>query len=194
MYIKQVSRRDSRRPQCAVRPGPGRGGWPSPPRPGAGGSAPSHLLGPQQGARGLAAGLEAFASIFSVPGGGSRSRLGEVPPARPRVRSYRWLGWWRFLCLSAPVSFIAGVKWRWGFSFMDPRLVRGAPLYASLGVPAAEGSYPNRGLCSAVRGIFQLFKLWSLFFALGCYLRPPGMNHFTCYASSMPKDLWLVLS
>lgn len=32
MYIKQVSRRDSRRPQCAVRPGPGRGGWPAPPR------------------------------------------------------------------------------------------------------------------------------------------------------------------
>lgn len=77
---------------------------------------------------------------------------------------------------------------------MDPRLVRGAPLYAKPGVLAAEGSYPNRGLCSAVRGIFQLFKLWGLFFALGCCLRPPGMNHFTCYTSPLPKDLWLVLS
>lgn len=25
--------------------------------------------------------------------------------------------------------------------------------------------------------------------ALGCCLRPPGMNHFTCYASPLPNDL-----
>lgn len=75
------------------------------------------------------------------------------------------------------------MKKRWGLSFTDPRLVRRPTLYASPGVPAGEGSYPNKGLCSAVRGIFQLFGLWGLFFALGCCLRHPGHEtfHLLCF-------------
>lgn len=178
-----MSRRDSRRPRCAVRPGPGRGVCPA--RPGAGGSAPSLVPGPQHGTAGLAAGSEA--SILSVPGGGSRSRLREAPPARPRGRSCRRLGWRRFPSSSVPLSFIAGVKWRWGLSCTEPRLVCGA-LCAPAPVPAAEGSYPNKGSAQLSGASFSCWSCGVSALLWGAVSGPGHESfHLLCFTLAKPS-------
>lgn len=135
MYIKQVSRRGPSRPPCAVRPGPGWVGLARPALPcptpaptgcSVSGRAAEPGPGPQQEARWLVADPKAFAWFAAVPRGRRPSLLrGSVPgPATEQVRRVGWRV--SFLPLFPRlVSFIAGVKWRWGEALLEPGLVRG---------------------------------------------------------------------
>lgn len=191
MYIKQVSRRGPSRPPCPVRPGPGWVGLARPalpcPTPAPTGSSVSGRAaepgpGPQQEARWLVADPKAFAWFAAVPRGGRPSLLrGSVPgPATEQVRRVGWRV--SFLPLFPRlVSFIAGVKWRWGEALLEPGLVRGlwgpfgrgspgVPALQAAGDPRPRGLYPGgartqtKGSPQLSGGIFQLLKLWVFLF------------------------------
>lgn len=174
MYIKQVSRRDSRRPHCAVRPVPGLGGWPIPPRGWGLGTFTSAR--PEAGDPRACGGLGGLCFDLFCPGGRIevQAKGGAPGPSTGHVLPPAGQAALSLLLCSPFIHCRCEETLR---SLSRTRDLSAGPLCTP--APMSGRSYPNKGLCSAVSSIFQLFTLWGLCF--GVLSQASGHEPFTIH-------------